>query len=146
MTSLPKNPTEGDKIDCPGCGVGLIARLKTYNDNKYPAYVQWQNKDETKSHLDQSGNCHTNITETPKPQQSTIAENITTCKIPEFSKETISMIEGETLTIYMIRNTVNKFLKKFEDEPHGGMVGQFTELIFDKHFKVVFKKASEIKD
>jgi len=57
MLSLPKNPKEGDNINCPDCGESIVARLKTYKDNQYPAYVQWQNKKETVSHKTKDGNC-----------------------------------------------------------------------------------------
>jgi len=155
LTQLPKPKEEGDRMNCPNCSSSIIARLKTYKNDQYPAYIQWQNANETKAHLDKDGNCSNSIqTEsstvtatggsTTTIGYTTTTEAITLQKAPEFSDDTNSMIEGETLTLYMIRNRVETFLKKFEDAPHGGMVGQFTELIFNKHFQAKFQKASEL--
>lgn len=146
MTFIIQPAEEGEKMKCPNCGTELISRLKEYKD--FPSKIQWQDKDQTKAHFDKNGNCKG---ETPEQaenaaSQTTPTESTTKQKAPTFSQETISMIEGEAMTLYMIRNVVNKFLKKFEDTPHGGMVGQFTELIFEKHFKPVFTKAGEIKN
>ena len=57
MTKLPTPKSEGDKMTCPDCKMPIVARLKTYKDNQYPAYVQWQNPNETKAHKTKDGNC-----------------------------------------------------------------------------------------
>lgn len=58
MTKLPTPKSEGDKMDCPDCNMPLVARLKTYKDNAFPAYVQWQDEKETKAHKTKDGNCN----------------------------------------------------------------------------------------
>ncbi len=45
-------------MTCPDCEMSIVARLKTYKDNQYPAYIQWQNANETKAHKTKDGNCN----------------------------------------------------------------------------------------
>lgn len=68
MTLLPKPEEEGDKMTCPDCGMALRARLKTYKDDAFPAYVQWQNANETIAHKSPAGVC----------KDSSTAQSITT--------------------------------------------------------------------
>lgn len=76
MTKLPTPKGEGDKMTCPDCGESLVARLKTYKDNSFPAYVQWQNANETKAHKSPSGECKdSNFVTTMTTQKSTIETN-----------------------------------------------------------------------
>ena len=160
--TLPKNPTEGDKIKCPDCDAPITARLKTYKDNKYPSYIQWQNATENKAHKDKDGNCPTDDESQKVHTQESIVEsntshsgatagppNLTTVtipkeKVPEIDPTLKSQIEGETLIQYQIHLVIKNFLEKFENNPNGGMIGQFTKHCYDKFVKVEFKKASEV--
>ena len=47
---------------------------------------------------------------------------------------TTNLVQNESTLLYKIRKIVTKTLKEFEDDPHGGMIGQFTEIIYKKHF------------
>lgn len=136
------------------CGYDLVCHMSKY-EGGFENKLQWQNSDGSAHYkwkspgkfgcvLPEENNETPEQAENQASQSTHTESSITKQKAPTFSQETISMIQGETLTLYMIRNTVNEFLKKFEDSPHGGMVGQFTELIFEKHFKATFKKASDV--
>ena len=128
-------PTEeGEKIDCPNCGKPLIARLKTYRNNDFPPKVQWQDKDQTKAHYDQFGNCKDAPQEQTQSQEPTPAAPQSTAKVPPIDPELKSKIEGETLVLLQINTTVTDFLKTIVADPNGGMIGQFTQIIYDKHF------------
>lgn len=161
MTFVDQPKEEGEKKDCPNCKKPMIARLKTYKDSQYKPKIQWQETDETKAHYNKDGNCqwkqnkleeenqnNSNTIPTSPPvvdRYNNSSDNNQKLKsIPELDKEMKSMVEGETLVLFQIRNTVEKFLEKFESDPHGGMVGQFTEIIYTKHFKANFKEASEV--
>lgn len=67
-----------------------------------------------------------------------------TAKIPLFEAEMSVKLDQEIMTLYMINRHVKKFIENFEVTPNGGMIGQFTEIIYNKHFKTEFKKASEV--
>lgn len=142
---------EGVEMTCKSCGSDLVCHMSKY-EGGFENKPQWQNSDGSAHYKWKSPgkfDCvipDDEAQEVPGPEESPVETAPAKAKLPEFSKEAISMIEGETLTLYMIRNVVNEFLKEFENTPHGGMVGQFTELIFEKHFKAVFTKAGEIKN
>lgn len=147
--TLPEK-VEGAEMTCKSCGSDLVCHMSKY-EGGFENKQQWQNSDGSAHYKWKSAGKYDCVLSEENNETSEQAENQASSttpknKTPTFSQETISMIEGETLTLYMIRNAVNEFLKKFEDSPHGGMVGQFTELIFEKHFKATFKKASEIKN
>lgn len=160
MTFVDQPKEEGEKKDCPNCVKPMIARLKTYKDSQYKPKIQWQEIDETKAHYDKDGNCQWKQNKLEKENQNnsnTIptsppvlgryinsSENNQKSEIPELDGEMKSIVEGETLVLFQIRNIVENFLKKFESDPHGGMIGQFTEIIYTKHFKANFKKANEV--
>ncbi len=146
MVFVDQPKEEGEKKDCLNCDKPMIARLKTYKDPQYKPKIQWQETDDTKAHYDKDGNC----VRSPEKQTAPVPEPIAPdsppqfAKLPELDGEMKSIVEGDTLILYQTRNTVEEFLKKFESDPHGGMVGQFTEIIYNKHFKVNFKKGSEV--
>lgn len=71
MTKLPTPKGEGDKMTCPDCRESLVARLKTYKDNSFPAYIQWQNANETKAHKTKDGNCKGKTLESLSPLEFT---------------------------------------------------------------------------
>ncbi len=165
MTFVDQPKEEGEKKDCPNCEKPMIARLKTYKDNQYKPKIQWQEINETKAHYDKDGNCQwkqNKLEEENQNDSNTIPisppvtdrytnnsnnssdNNEKLESIPELDKEMKSMVEGETLVLFQIRNTVKNFLKKFELDPHGGMIGQFTEIIYNKHFEANFKKGNEV--
>lgn len=130
MTFVDQPKAEGETMDCPNCGKPLVARLKTYKtfDDK----IQWQDKDVTKAHYDQYGNCK----DAPEEQShEPTAVTQSTSKIPVIDSELKSKIEGETLMLLQINTTVTDFVKKLVVDPNGGMIGQFTQIIYDKHFK-----------
>lgn len=140
---------EDAEMECGSCGTDLVCHMSNY-EGGFENKLQWQNSDGSAHYKWKSPGKFDCVlpeedNETPERVEDQASQTkISKEKVPAFSQEAISMIQGETLTLYMIRNTVNEFLKKFEDSPHGGMVGQFTELIFEKHFKAVFKKGSDV--
>ena len=60
-----------------------------------------------------------------------------------FNEDMNKIIDAETITLYMINQRIRKAIKPYESDPNGGMIGQFTEIIYNKHFKAEFKKAIE---
>ncbi len=150
MVFVDQPKEEGQKKDCPNCEKPMIARLKTYKDNQYKPKIQWQETDETKAHYDKDGKCVKEDKKETAPESTTqhpetpVQTTITTQKIPEFEPDQKSMIEGEILILLMLNNTISNFVKQFVIDPNGGMIGQFTGIIYDKHFKANSKKASEV--
>lgn len=63
-------------------------------------------------------------------------------KLPEFDTDMSIIIGKEAVTLLMIKKRVEKSITQFEKNPHQGMLWQMTEIIYDKHFKVKFEKAS----
>ena len=78
----------------------------------------------------------TTLPETPPvPKEQTVTPPAATKEELELLDEgTIKIIQRESILLYKIRTNVEQTIKKFEDDPHGGMVGQFTELIYNKYF------------
>jgi len=134
MTYIEQPKEEGESKDCPNCKKPIVARLKEYKD--YPNKIQWQDKDQTKAHYDKDGNCKAQTTESPL-EQTTIPES-TIQKLPPavnlLDEVTKKLIKNEATLLYHIRNEVENTIKAFETDPHGGMIGQFTELIWRKYF------------
>lgn len=79
----------------------------------------------------------TELPETPPvPKEQTVTPPTTATKeeLELLDEGTLNLIKRESVLLYKIRTCVEQTLKKFEDDPHGGMVGQFTELIYNKYF------------
>lgn len=142
--NFPKAKTEGEKMDCPKCGKQVIARLKSYKNDMYPSYIQWQSLEENKAHLDPQGNCPTQQDDTEGTDRS--SKNGDVSKIPPFDENTNNMIRGETLILLQLNNTILQFVKSVMIDPSPAMVGQFTKILYDKHFQKNFKKTSEISN
>jgi len=72
----------------------------------------------------------------PVPKEQTVTPPTTATKeeLELLDAGTIKVIERESILLYKIRTNVEQTIKKFENDPHGGMVGQFTELIYKKYF------------
>ncbi len=129
MTFIEQPKTEGEKKDCPSCEGKIISRLKEYKD--FPSKIQWQNESETKAHFDKDGNCKDSTTVT------TEQESLPTTKpsLELLDDVTKKIIKNEALLLYHVREQVESSIKEYcEDNPHGGMIGQFTELIWKKYF------------
>lgn len=47
---------------------------------------------------------------------------------------TTELIQKDSILLWKVRRVVEETIKKLENEPHGGMIGQFTEIIWNKHF------------
>ena len=133
MTFITQPKKEGETKTCPNCDNTIVGRLKEYKD--YPSKIQWQNEKETKAHYDKDGNCAgTIITQesTVETTNSTVTEDLPSLDF--LDTPTKNLISNETLLLYHIRNQVESTIKKYEVDPHGGMIGQFTELIWKKYF------------
>ena len=79
----------------------------------------------------------TKLPETPPvPKEQTLTPPTTATKeeLEQLDEGTIKVIERESILLYKIRTNVEQTIKKLEDDPHGGMIGQFTELIYKKYF------------
>lgn len=132
--------------------------MKFY-ENNYPSYLQWQQQFENNAHLDSNGKCKVPTMASPavgkpvpksnatKQVESSIEAKPsagTLVKIPRLDEDKKSIVTGDTLNLIMIRQEVIEFLNQFFEVPHQGMVWQITETIFNKNFKVNFKKASDL--
>ena len=130
-------------MDCPDCGAPIIARLKTYKDNQYPAYVQWQNEKETTSHKTKEGDCKDTNTSgsanVPDPNSSTViqkstletntANNIQTDYLTDATKKSI---KDTAETLWYIRIQVEQTIKDLEVNPHGGMIWEMSKIIYQE--------------
>lgn len=136
MTFIAQPKTEGETKDCPSCGKPIISRLKEYKD--FPSKIQWQNEKETKAHYDKDGNCNgsTGDGHAKTLSTSTQQETIPTTKpsVELLDSGTKKIIKNEALLLFHVRKEVEIAIKEYEDDPHGGMIGQFTELIWKKYF------------
>lgn len=131
--TLPKNPEEGDNINCPDCGESIVARLKTYKDDQYPAYVQWQNKKETVSHKTKDGNCKDSITTEGTQTESTQQKVTTSSNIEESNVEPEKLddegkkIFDNLLLLHKIDKMTIDYLGK---DAQVQKIGLWTKLIF----------------
>jgi len=146
LLNFPKAKVEGQKMDCPNCGKQVIARLKSYKNDMYPAYIQWQSLEENKAHLDSQGNCLVQQDDTEGTDWTKKDADVTISKIPSFDESTKLMVCGETLVLLQLNNTILEFVKTMEVDPSPAKIGQFTKILYDKHFQKNFKKASEVKE
>lgn len=136
MAFITQPKEEGETKDCPNCKRPIIARLKEYKD--YPSKIQWQDKDQTKAHYDKDGNCKLQTLETTQTEvDSTSSQTQILVQPPSLGLldvGTKKLIKNESTYLYHIRKEVENNIKEFEVNPHGGMIGQFTELIWKKYF------------
>jgi len=134
MSNLPKPTQEGEKIECPNCGIEIISRLKTYKDNRYKPYIQWQNLEDTNSHLDPNGKCRGLETETPQEKPKETPKPTTDLTI--LASEHFKTVHDEAEFILKIRKEVLSTVRESEVDPHPGMIWEMTALIFQKHYGV----------
>lgn len=145
MTKLPTPKNEEDKMTCPDCEMSLVARLKTYQDNTFPAYVQWQNTNETKAHKTKDGNC-AGITTTSGTHDTSdtttilgnITQKIVNEKYPDspLDETTKTIVNNEATLLYKIKKEVEVSLKDVVIDIHyADMVWGMTELIWQKYFR-----------
>ena len=110
MTKLPTPKSEGDKMTCPDCDMPIVARLKTYKDNQYHAYIQWQNEKETKAHKTKDGNC--NEGSSTITQNSTV-ESTTAEEQPLANNDDIAYIKNKVdLMFAMISEQFHDYQKR----------------------------------
>lgn len=112
MTKLPTPKAEGDKMTCPDCGLPIVARLKSYKDNVYTAYVQWQNEKETKAHKTKDGDCK-GVTPKEEPK-SKLGLDTALATTPKKELETLDVSTKKT-GIIKLRNQNKKFQKFLEN-------------------------------
>ncbi len=136
MTNLPKCTKEGEEIKCPNCGIEIISRLKTYKDNRFKPYIQWQNLHDTNSHLNPEGKCRGLETE-PREGQSSKSETLEEAQ--ETPKPTVpslldavkkASISTKATLLWQIRLQVESTVKNLEVSPNGGMIWEMTKIIY----------------
>ena len=136
MVFIEQPKTEGEKKDCPSCGMKLVARLKVYKD--YDDKIQWQNEKETKAHYDKDGNCNGTTTNGPTETLSTSIKSTTTVEskpsLELLDKSTKNMIKNEATLMYHVRREVESAIKEYEDNPNGGMIWEMAHAIWLKYF------------
>lgn len=137
---------EGATMTCTSCDTDLICRLKDYG-GKFTPSLQWQNHDGSAHYKTSDGRNFTcNIPdEQNQPDTSLLIQSTPLSQIPSLEEEMKKIVEGEALTLLMIRQTVVEFLKKFTQRPGLEIVQLITQIIYDKHFKSNFQKGSEIE-
>ncbi len=153
---------EGARMECLNCGHDLICRTKDYGGD-YKPKLQWQNEDGTAHYKtkdgknfecvlpqdDESQEVHTEetIIETNTSDGNYIPNTATKKeleKVPEIDPELGQQMDDETLLQYQVYLRTRKFIEKFENNPNGGMIGEFKKHNFKKFFKPNFKKGSEV--
>lgn len=118
------------------CGTHIICNTKHYEaaDN-YPekTVLQWQNPDGTAHFFTKDGKtftCNMPILKTEEQESSSTPKPSLTL----LDDATKKIIKNEAILLYYVRSLVELSIKEHESNPHGGMIGQFTELIWKKYF------------
>ena len=83
------------------------------------------------------------VSEPPSPSEAPAEEKKTELKIT-LDEDQIKKIQDESMLIYQIRTITERQIKTVEADPNPAMIGQFAEIIYNKHFKANFTKASDL--
>lgn len=135
----------GDRVTLTAWGEN-IGKVKV--GCKYEFIGFWWKTYQEKIFLDFGNYGEVNLIGTDEVKQEPTKEEIMpdgkALKIPRFDDAgVITNIQDEATKLFMINQIVWKTIKDYQIDPNGGMIGQFTEIIYNKFFKANFQKASE---